>query len=160
MSLNVEQIDKINEQLEGLTTYVDNYTSDFEGKSQTHVNAKMAELSVYIEGKLNKIKDEKIVPPIKAKYAGALYMITLLAPLAELSLTADPAVLLDAIEKIIATIIGPYQPAIDYITAIAPKIVELNDNIQEVATYQPVVEGVTVPPLDISISLSIDDILP
>lgn len=160
MTINVDQIDKINEQLEGLTSYVDNYVLDFEGKSQEYINLKMEDLNIYIEEKLNKIKDEKIVPPIKSKYAGALYMIELLAPLAELSLSADPTVLLDAIEKIIASIIGPYQPALDYIIAIVPKITELNNNIQTLATYQPTVTGATIPPLDIDISLSMDDILP
>jgi hypothetical protein len=157
-TINTESIDKINDQLTALITYCDSKTALLNNKSQTTVDAEMAKISAFISDKLQNIKDEKIVPPLKAKFETVQPIIDLLKPLAEFSLSPDPGVLLQAIQLIIGAITVPYQPAVDFITVLAPKVNELATNIQTVATYQPVIEGATVPPLDIDVSLSIGDI--
>lgn len=157
-TINTEAIDKINDQLEALITYCDAKTALLNNKSQPTVDAEMEKISLFITEKLQNIKDEKIVPPLKAKFESVQPIIDLLKPLAEFSLSADPGVLLQAIQLIIGVITAPYQPAVDFITVLVPKVTELATNIQTVATYQPTVEGATVPPLDIDVSLSLSDI--
>ena len=157
MSTLGTNLDKINEQLIGITDYIDVYTADFEGKSQDYIDSKMEVLSNDITEKLTDIKTKKIVPPVKKQYQQALAVVSLLQPLVSLSVTDLPSVI-TAVTKIISIITAPYQPAIDLIAEVAPKLVTLNNNIQTVATYQPTVNGVDVPPLDVDISLSMSDI--
>ena len=159
MSTLGNNLDKINKELEGVNHYLDKVVSDFDKKSQAYVDAKWAAINAEIEAKLNKIKDIKIVPPLHAQYEHALASIALLKPLVELSIVDLPSVI-DGLLKVVAIITAPYQPAIDFITEIAPKVVELGENLVEVATYQPpTIEGVEIPPLDIDITLTMDDII-
>ena len=159
MSTLGNNLDKINKELEGVNDYLDKVVSDFDKKSQAYVDAKWTAINTEVEAKLNKIKDIKIVPPLHAQYEHALASIALLKPLVELSIVDLPSVI-DGLTKIISIVTAPYQPAIDFITEIAPKVVELGENLVEVATYQPpTIEGVEIPPLDINISLTMDDII-
>jgi hypothetical protein len=157
-TINEEAIDKINDQLKALITYCDSKTAPLNNKSQPTVDAEMEKISIFITEKLKNIKDKKIVPPLKAKFETVQPIIDLLKPLVEFSLSPDPGVLLEAIQLIIGAITVPYQPAVDFTTVLTPKVLELDANIQAVATYQPTIEGATVPPLDIDVSLSISDI--
>lgn len=157
-TINTDAIDKINDQLTALITYCDQKTALLNNKSQPTVDAEMEKISAFISEKLQNIKDEKIVSPLKSKFQTAKPIVDLLKPLVEFSLSADPGALKEALEMVISHITAPYYPAIEFINILTPKVTELAANIQEVATYQPTVEGVTVPPLDINISLSLSDI--
>jgi len=159
MSTLGNNLDNINKELEGINDYLDKTVSNIADKSQAYVDAKWAAINTEIEAKLNKIKDIKIVPPLHAQYEHALAHIALLQPLIELNLIDLPSVI-EGLTQIIAIVTAPYQPAIDFITEIAPKVVELGENLVEIATYQPpATPGLTIPPLDIDISLTMDDII-
>lgn len=173
MSTLGNNLDKINKELEGVNDYLDKVVSDFDKKSQAYVDAKWAAINTEIEAKLNKIKDIKIVPPLHAQYEHALAIIALLGPLMDFltaltslnptnldSVISALNTIIDGLKKTLAVIIAPYQPAIDFGLEIVPKVEELGENLVEVATYQPpTIEGVEIPPLDINISLTMDDII-
>lgn len=159
MSTLGNNLDKINDELEGINYYLDSVVYNLQGKTQDFVDAKMEALSTEVEAKLNKIKDLKIVPPLHAQYENALAQIALLQPLIELSIIDLPSVI-EALTKIISIVTAPYQPAIDFVTEIAPKVGELGVNIVKIATYQPpTIQGVDISPFDIDIELTMDDII-
>lgn len=170
MSTLGNNLDKINLELEGVNDYLDKVVSNLNDKSQAYVDAKWAAINAEIEAKLNKIKDIKIVPPLHAQYEHSIASIALLQPLIEflailtdLDLSDIPGALeafKDGLMKIVSLITAPYQPAIDFGIEIVPKVIELGENLVEVATYQPpVIEGITIPPLDINITLTMEDII-
>lgn len=159
MSTLGNNLDKINKELEGINDYLDKTVSNFDKKTQAYVDEKWAAINAEIEAKLNKIKDIKIVPPLHAQYEHALATIALLKPLVELSIVDLPSVI-DGLLKVVSIVTAPYQPAIDFITEIVPKVAELGTNLVEIATYQPpIVEGVNIPPLNVNIALTMDDII-
>ena len=172
MSVLGTNLDKINEQLTGITDYIDGYVSNFDGKTQPYVDAQMDILETEVSGKLNSVKNIKIVPPLHNQYENSLATIEHFQPLIDFilaltELTIDPESIVTAVNTIkdglidtLGIITAPYQPAIDFGLEIVPKVAELGENLVEVATYQPpAVEGVTIPPLDIDIILTMDDII-
>ncbi len=172
MSVLGNNLDKINDQLDGITGYIDMYVNNFEGKSQDYVDEQMVILSNDISNKLNNIKNIQLVPPLHVQYENATDQIAVLQPyltvietLSSLSPT-DLGEVISALEEVrdalvsmMQIVIAPYYPAVEFIVDIAPKIIELNNNIQTVATYQPTIPGVDIPALDIDISLTLQDII-
>ena len=161
--LNVEVIDNINAQIEGVIAYADNKTEVINQKiagntanAQEIINTEMDKLGEKITEKGNDIRD-KAVDVLRAQYQTALEMIEPIEPLLNVSLSMDTIV--SVVRSIIGIITAPYQPIIDFTTEVIPKVQELGTNLQELATYQPNInapEGVGVP----SISINIEPITP
>lgn len=161
--LNVEVIDKINAQIEGIIDYADNKTEVINKKiasntanAQTILDAEMDKLGEKISEKGTDVRN-KAVDVLKAQYQTALEMIKPIEPLLNVSLSLDTVV--SVVKSIIEVITAPYQPIIDFTTEVIPKVQELGTNLQELATYQPNIqapEGVDVP----SISINIEPITP
>lgn len=155
--LNTEFIDKINEQLEGIITYIDNYVNLIEteiesgkDKAQQIANEKMEQLSDKLTEKLLPIR-QKIIDIFKAQYQSALEKIKPIEPLVNADVSLDTIV--DIVKSIIAILIAPYQPAIQFTTEVIPKVIELSNNLQKIANYQPTINipGVEIPPLNVNI---------
>lgn len=161
--LNVEVIDKINAQIEGIIDYADNKTEVINKKiasntanAQDILDAEMDKLGEKISEKGTDVRN-KAVDVLKAQYQTALEMIKPIEPLLNVSLSLDTVV--SVVKSIIEVITAPYQPIIDFTTEVIPKVQELGTNLQELATYQPNIqapEGVDVP----SISINIEPITP
>lgn len=161
--LNVEVIDKINAQIEGIIEYADNKTEVINKKiasntanAQTILDAEMDKLGEKISEKGTDVRN-KAVDVLKAQYQTALEMIKPIEPLLNVSLSLDTVV--SVVKSIIEVITAPYQPIIDFTTEVIPKVQELGTNLQKLATYQPNIqapEGVDVP----SISINIEPITP
>lgn len=161
--LNVEVIDNINAQIEGIIDYADNKTEVINKKiasntvnAQAILDAEMDKLGEKISEKGTDVRN-KAVDVLKAQYQTALEMIKPIEPLLNVSLSLDTVV--SVVKSIIEVITAPYQPIIDFTTEVIPKVQELGTNLQELSTYQPNIqapEGVDVP----SISINIEPITP
>ena len=157
-TINLEMIDKINQQLDGITDYIDEYMLVIEDdiknagdKAQVVANEKMELLSTNITQKLQPIR-EKIINIFKAQYQSGLEKIKPIEPLLNVSLSIDTVV--SVVQSIINIIIAPYQPIIEFTTQVIPKVVELSNNMQRIANYQPnipEIPNVEIPPLNVEI---------
>lgn len=156
-TINTEQIDKINAQLEGLINYMDAAAADIETaiknagtNAQEVANEKMAELSTKVNEKLSSSR-EQIINIFHDQYQAAMEKIKPIEPLLNISISLDTVV--SVVASIIEVITAPYQPIIEFTTQIIPKVLALSTNLQEIASYQPSinVSGVEVPPLDINV---------
>lgn len=156
--LNVEVIDNINAQIEGIIDYADNKTKVINKKiasetanAQAILDAEIDKLGEKISEKGSDVRN-KAVDVLKAQYQTALEMIKPIEPLLNVSLSLDTVV--NVVKSIIEVITAPYQPIIDFTTEVIPKVQELGTNLQELATYQPNIqapEGVDVPSININI---------
>lgn len=156
--MNTEIIDKINEQIDGVITYADNITSLIneeiaatQGVAQEFIDEKAQELSQKISEKGNYIRDN-IVDIFQAQYQTALEKVKPIQELAQMSLSMDT--ILTVVQSIINIITAPYQPIIEFTTEIVPKVMELSNNLQKLANYQPAInlpDGVQPPKMDIEI---------
>lgn len=156
-TINTEAIDKINEQLNGFTEYIDAYMVDLQkeienaGESAQEVlNEKMNVLSTQLTQELNPVR-QKIIDIFKSQYQSALEKIKPIEPLLNVSLSLDTVV--SVVKSIINILTAPYQPIIEFTTEVIPKVLELSANLQKVANYKPSlnVPNVEVPPLQIDI---------
>lgn len=153
--LNTEYIDKINDQLEGITLYIDGYLSDIntdltKQEIQKELDNKMKILNDDVSLKLNTIRN-KVVEIFKSQYQSALEAIKPIEPILNVDLNIDTVV--SVVESIITILTKPYQPIITFTNEIIPKVITLSDNIQKIATYQPNVNipDVNVPSLNIQV---------
>lgn len=156
--MNTEVIDNINKQIEAVITTADNIcdviNEEIAGKqsqAQDIVNKKVAELSDTINEKGNDIRNN-IVDVFSSQYQSALKMIEPIEPLLNISIT--PNTVVSVVTSIVSIITKPYQPIIEFTTILIPKVLELSENLQKLATYQPqinVPEGVTIPSITIDI---------
>ena len=157
-TINTEMIDKLNAEINGVLTYADVITADINNEfeyaknnTQELLNEKMAELGDKIIEKAEPIR-QKIINIFSAQYQSALEKIEPIEPLLNMSISLDTVV--DAVKSIIEIITAPYQPIIEFTTEVIPKVLELSNNLQKLASYTPdinVPEGVEIPPLNIEI---------
>lgn len=157
-TINIEMIDKINEQLKGITSYLDEYClaiqseiDDAGEQAQEILNEKMDELGENLTEKLEPIR-EKIIDIFRKQYQKAMEKLSPIEPLLNISLSIDTVV--SVVENIIKIITAPYQPLIEFISQVIPKVLELSDNLQKVANYQPQIPlppNITMPPLNVDI---------
>lgn len=156
-TINTEQIDKINAQLEGLINYMDAAAEDIQTainnastNAQEVANEKMAELSTKVNEKLSSSR-EQIINIFHGQYQAAMEKIKPIEPLLNISISLDTVV--SVVTSIIEIITAPYQPIIEFTTQIIPKVLTLSANLQKIASYQPSINvpGVEVPPLDINV---------
>ncbi len=163
---NTEIIDKMNDQIQGVLSFADNWTEAInEGlartneQAQDYVDQKGAELGAKISEKGNEIRD-KAVEIFSAQYQSALEKIKPLQPLVNANVTPDSVV--DIVKTMLSIMIAPYQPAIDFTVELVPKVLELSNNILTLAAYRPdlqLPEGVNPPEIPIDIKpITIADI--
>lgn len=164
--LNTEIIDKLNLQIEGVIAFADNMTETINQclertneVAQDYVDQKGAELGAKISEKGNEIRD-KAVEIFSAQYQSALEKLKPIEPLVNANVTPDNVV--NIVKSIIAVVIAPYQPIIDFTVEVIPKILQLSNNIVALAAYRPAINlppGVTPPEIPIDIKpITIQDI--
>lgn len=156
--MNTEVIDKINEQIDGIIAYADNITdlineeiAATQGVAQEFIDEKAQELSEEISEKGAYIR-EKIVEIFKAQYQSALEKVKPIQELVNMQLSMDT--ILTVVQSIINIIAAPYQPIIEFTTQVVPKVIELSNNLQKLASYQPNInlpDGIQPPKMDIEI---------
>lgn len=174
-------LDKINEQLEGITAYIDSWAQYIQtelnnaaafGQEQAQqvINEKMDELSEKITEKLQPVRD-KIVNIFKAqiqevkakldKYTAPIkpfvtidYTSGTVTP----NVPADPSELVEVVKAVILMLVP--SPAVEFAirfqTEVFPRIQQLSDNIQTLAAYQPNIQppagiDITIPALAVNI---------
>lgn len=158
--VNTDYLDKINEQLSGITDLLDKYCEEIQkgvdtlkDQSQDFLDEKMEELGDKATEKLAPVRQGIIdalkpqVETIKAKIAPIEAIMNALPP------SADLGALVSIVTDIATVLIQPYQPYIDLLTILPPKVTELSNNIQAIVNYSPnitVPTGVTVPTPNIS----------
>lgn len=155
--INTTYIDNINAQLEDCITYLDNTfgnLSAFTNKSQEELQEYVDNQATIVSEQLNKELNDvrgKIVSVFSSQYQIALEKIKPIEPLINMEISLDTIV--EVVKSIIQIITAPYQPIIEFTTEIIPKVLELSNNIQKVATYQPKIDipGITPPQLTIEV---------
>lgn len=162
-TINVEMIDKLNAEIEGVTSYADVIVKEInnkiavdEDKAQQFIDKKMTELSKKMTEKAEPIR-QKIIDIFSAQYQSALEKLKPIMPLVEAaqgSISLDTVV--DVVKSILAVLITPYQPIIEFTLTVMPKVLELSANLQKLASYQPQInipDGsvITIPPLNVEI---------
>lgn len=155
--INTEAIDKINKQLDGLIEYMDAYSLQIQteinnagANAQKVADEQMEELSRNITEKLSTIRGQ-IIDIFHSQYQVAMEKIKPIEPLLNITISLDTVV--DVVKSIIEIMTAPYQPIIEFTTQIIPKVVELSNNLQKIASYQPNIEvqGVDIPTLNINV---------
>lgn len=164
-TINTEQIDKINEQLDGVIDYIDASTSTFEAlaksagpNAQQVIDDTMADLSANINNQLSLIRG-KIVGIFHDQYAKAMEKIAPIEPILSMfpiSISLDTSCLtaiVDALKAMADIITAPYQPVIEFTTQVIPKVLTSSAKLQTIASYQPTLDipNVEVPPLELSV---------
>lgn len=158
----LETLDNINEQLENIIDLLDGYQDELQKLvdqdseiAQQKINELMEKIGDRISEKLKPVRDKAesaLKPPLeKAK--------VIVEPIKQildlLPINPDLSAIVEVLTIALDIITKPYQPLIDLITQIPPKVAQLNDNIQTIANYQIRVDTskshLTVPPLDIDI---------
>lgn len=163
---NTEIIDNLNNRIEGVLEFADNMTESINHGlavtnevAQDYIDEKGVELGEKISEKGNEIRD-KAVEIFSAQYQSALEKLKPIEPLVNADVSLDTVV--DIVKSIIAVLIAPYQPIIDFTLEVIPKVLQLSDNILKLATYQPPLvlpPGVTPPEIPINIKpITIKDI--
>lgn len=159
-TINTEQIDKINEQLDGIIEYIDASTSVFQdiataagNDAQEAINKAADDLSEKINSQLGQIR-QKIIDIFSAQYAIATAKIAPIKSLLDaLPISADLGAVVNVLTSVVNILTAPYQPVIEFLTQVIPKVLELSSKLQTIASYQPSIDipNVEVPPLDISV---------
>jgi hypothetical protein len=155
-AINTEQLDKLNEVLGGLTSYIDLYISRYENAPQTVVDEAMAVLSSEISQKLIPIK-ENMISTYKPQIQDATAIVQILGVIKNASVTDLPSVISQVV-NIAKYITGPYQPAVETLAILIPKLTLLISNMQQIASYQPHIPNapkqpqlnIVMPPLSIA----------
>ena len=165
-TINTEQIDKIEEQLDGVITALDSYQNTLQNiansageNAQNAINEAMGKLSDTVNTQLNSIR-QKVIDIFSAQYQIALEKIAPVKALMDMfpiSISLDVGCLTaiyDALVQVKDILTAPYEPIIEFITVVIPKVLSISSKIQTVASYQPSfnIPGVEVPPLEIDVA--------
>ena len=118
--------------------------------AQALVDKKMEELSASVEDKLLDVRG-KVVKTFSEQYKIALQQLEPIKPLMNISISLDTVV--SIVESIISVITAPYQPIIEFTTEVIPKVIEISNKLQTIASYKPSVgiPNVSVPPLNVNV---------
>ena len=170
-AIDTKSLDNINEQLEGITSVLDDYFNTIEKEinqaqdiAQSIIDEKTEEISKKIEDRIKPIR-QKVVDTLKGQVEIITDKVAPIKPLWKIlqgEITLDPTNLIQPIIDICTVLTAPYQPWIDLATEVAPKLVTLSENLQKIANYSPKIElptGVTAPSLSIQIEpITLNDI--
>lgn len=165
--INEKQLDNINKQLEGVTQSLDKVFADLEKRlangnkvAQGEIDKVGEQVSEKLQVQTDKIR-AKIIDIFSSQTTVIKEKIKPIEPLLNVSLSLDTVV--SVVKSIIDIITAPYNPYIEYISNIMPKITELSDNLQKIANYTPNVtlpEGITPPKINVKIEpITAKDIL-
>ena len=164
--VNIEQLDKINEQLEGIRTSLDDLFENIQrqiDKTKTITQDEIDKSGEFVSEKLNtqlNLIRNKIIDIFHSQVEVIRTKIAPIEPIISMfpiSVSLDTGCLtniVDALTAIKDIIIAPYEPYIEFITVIVPKIITLSNNIQTLATYEPSLilpEGITPPTISVSV---------
>lgn len=157
-TINTDQLDKINEQLEGVLTMLDDYCEEIQkqidvapDKAQEILDAKMQQISDSLQERGNTIR-QRCINFLKPQMAKIKEKIKPILPLVELlqgGIKPDFGAIIETLMLIIEILIAPYQPYIDFITQLPPKLITLSNNLMKLATWRPNLrppkEGIVIP---------------
>ena len=164
-TINTEQLDKLEEQLNGIITYLDSFNETFNdiasscgANAQAAINEAADKLSEKINTELDIIRT-KIINVFHGQYEKAMEKIAPIEPILSMfpisiSLsTGCLTAIVDALTAIKDIIIAPYAPIIEFTTQVIPKVLSLSSKLQTIASYRPSIEipNVEVPELNISV---------
>lgn len=180
---SIEILDKIDTQLDGVLSYLNNLTDLINEEiaqnvdnAQNIINEKVEQMSEKLTDKLQPIRDnivsifssqvkvvkeklEEYIQPISAFVTinWATGSITLNVPL-------DPNEIIDVVKGIILMLIpsSAIEFVTKFVTEVFPKISSISSKIQDIANYTPsiTVPDVTVPPLNVNIApITLADIM-
>ena len=159
-TINTDQIDNINEQLDGIIDYINSYTNTFQdmvniagNNAQEAIDNAAADLSNEINEQLSVIRT-KIINIFSAQYQIAMEKIAPIQAILEaLPISADLGAIVSVLTSVVDIITAPYQPIIEFTTQIIPKVLELSSKLQTIASYRPTIDipGIEPPEFDISI---------
>lgn len=171
--INIEQLDKVNEQLEAITSLLDEYCEALNKEIDSYVSQGQEAVQEKIDEEVQKLSDKvtEKAEPIRKKLINVLHSqyekieekIKPIKPLVNANISLNTVV--DIVKSMIAIMTYPYQPYIEYLTILAPKLLELSNNLQTLATYQPTLTipeeiKVQIPPLSANVgTITIDDVI-
>ena len=160
-TINTEQIDKIEQQLDGVITALDSYQNTLQNvansageKAQEAINEAMGQLSEKVNTQLNSIR-QKVIDIFSAQYQIAMEKIAPVKALLDaLPISADLGAVVSVLTGVVNLVTAPYQPIIEFTTQVIPKVLSISTKIQTIASYQPNfdIPGVEVPPLEINVA--------
>ena len=139
-----EWVDDTNLFLGNVTGYADKAFGNLQGATQTTVDVAAAEAAYAMSLAIEKAR-QAFIKTAHGVYEGQLAVIGKFGKLANMSIT-DPLALLSPVLEIVSILCAPYYEALTIITELTPKVMELSNNIQKIANYQP--PGLTVSPSD------------
>lgn len=155
--INEKQLDNINEQLEGITKSLDDLFADLEKRlskantvAQEEIDKAGEQVSAKLQTQIDNIR-AKIIDIFSSQTTVIKEKIKPIEPLLNVTLSIDTVV--SVVKSVIDIITAPYEPYIEYISNIVPKIIELSNNLQELAQYKPNInlpEGVTPPKINVN----------
>lgn len=175
-------LDKIDTQLDGVISYMDNLTDLLNQEIEAHreiaqeiVNEKVQEFSTKLTNKLQPIRD-KITDIFSSQFAVVKEKVNnYIAPISAFvtinwangTITPNiPSIddLLNVVTGIISMLVptAAVEFAAKFATKIFPKILTVSNKIQTIATYKPQIDvpDIEVPPLDVNIDpITLQDIM-
>lgn len=163
-AIDTTSLDNINAQLEGITTVLDGYFETIEkeilganrDKAQQILDEKAQEISNKLSKRIQPIR-QKVIDLLKAQVEKITEKVAPLLPLWKIvqgEVTLDPMALVEPLIAICEVLVAPYQPYLDLATEVAPKLVELSNNLSKIASYSPSIdlpEGINPPTFNIPI---------
>lgn len=134
-----KKIDDLNKTLENIYYLVDKSLTEFDVDEMTQEQAQslVDDLCIRISNSINnKLIDKRadLINSLHEGYISSNEIIQQLEPLVNFNLNVDTVV--EAVQKIITIIAGPYQKAVEYVTLLTPKVLELANNIANLSTLQ------------------------
>lgn len=132
------KIDQINLALENITdTVKDNleFVLKQKGEYNKEIQKKIDEKLIILSDKINaklEVYRQDVIDCLKEQYLSSQYIMAFITPL--INAEPSPENYLNLIKSIIGIITKPYEPIVQFITGLSPKLEELTKNINELAT--------------------------
>ena len=145
-----KKIDDLNKTLEDIYTLADKYLTnlDLDGLIQKKAQEKVDDACIRISNKINsKLIDKRgdLIDFLHGKYVTSQKIISEFGPVAQAienlgiptSIDDVVSILSDTVKSLknfAKLFLGPYQEAVEYVVELAPKLVELTENIEKLAS--------------------------
>lgn len=127
-----KKIDDFNKALSGLNTLILTSLQELQqldGIAQDKIDDYCIRISDNINAELSD-KRRELIKVLQQAYLSSNEIIDELKPLVEAKLTDLPSVI-NAVNKIIGFLSGPYQTAVEFVTILTPKLKTLTENIND-----------------------------
>lgn len=135
-----KKIDDLNKVLKNINEVATATLSDLgniDNITQELAQKKVDDICERLSAKINSqliVKRADLINTLHEGYVASNEIVQLLEPLVNFNLNIDTVV--EAVQKIIDIIAGPYKVAIEYMTQLAPKLIELTNNINDLASLK------------------------